>query len=215
MIANLFFLFGLLVLASHASSDRVLQSSIQQLTFVQGQLANRVRTPVQPKLQCIAGSAKDHTELHPQQIQCVNKGADDTGAIGWSCEAADMSDRVRFLDARVRCEGYERAGDPYVRTGSCIVQYTLDLVTPVVSTYHAPRPYSLAAVPREGGGGVVGSSVDQPILYAVPTRQPISEAPPLNVEEISPRVFFGQLCICFIVMLCILTCFWCCGCYHG
>jgi hypothetical protein len=196
-------LFGVLFASALAGTERVLMSDIRTLTFVKGQLANRVRTPVQPVLQCVGGSAMHHEDLHPRQMQCTNMGSDGNGGLSWSCEAADMSERARFFDARVRCEGYEYPGDPFVRAGSCLVQYTLDLVPlppppPPATVYAAHRPdvFTVTVSNTGGGGGGAGGGAigvsgtqgarnterdaSTPITYTMPH-------PDIHAKPVSPE----------------------------
>jgi hypothetical protein len=114
--------------SDHNSRLRVRQRDIEVLTFIAGAKADRARTPVQDKLQCVGGSAMYRRHLYPDQIQCHNAGTDDEGDVNWKCNVADLDSRVEVPDMRVSCEGWDAPGDDYVRAGSCVVRYILNNV---------------------------------------------------------------------------------------
>ncbi len=103
-------------------SLRVLMRDLAVVTVRRGALANRTRGTWQLQMQCKGGDACA-SELHPDTIQCTNKGWDSV-QTHWACEAT-VDTRVRLGSTNVRCEEWDRPGDDFVRFGSCIVDYEL------------------------------------------------------------------------------------------
>ncbi len=92
----------------------------------------RVRTQNQLQIQCKGGNACDMPHFQPSVIRCENKGWDGVDTH-WTCEAS-LNNNVRLGTNNVRCEGYSQSGDPYVRHGSCVIDYELIYDAPVVET---------------------------------------------------------------------------------
>jgi hypothetical protein len=129
-----------------ALPDRVLERDIQVFTAEAGCCAHRVRTPVQEQLQCMGGEARHLTHLMPRLLHFTNQGVDDQGHVNWKYEAPELDARVSVTLARVSFEGYERAGDPYVRVGSGVARYELAFAPGAaangpLSASSAPRPH--------------------------------------------------------------------------
>ncbi|KAK7930068.1 hypothetical protein WMY93_006463 [Mugilogobius chulae] len=121
------FLFVFLVLEPVCcwnEGGSVLLRDIQVLTLYNGRYTTGRRTSPMPQLQCVGGSAGCHVFV-PQVVQCQNKGWDGVD-VQWECKT-DMDNAYRFGRIEVSCEGYNHPSDPYVLTGSCGLEYTLEL----------------------------------------------------------------------------------------
>lgn len=102
----------------------VLLRDIQVLTLYKGRYTTGRRSSPVPQLQCVGGSAGCHTFV-PEVVQCQNKGWDGVD-VQWECKT-DMDNSYRFGRIEVSCEGYSHPSDQYVLTGSCGLEYTLEL----------------------------------------------------------------------------------------
>lgn len=106
------------------SPPRVHFTDIKALTFQKGAYSTSRRLNPIPQLRCVGGPC---SEFPVSKIQCRNVGHD--GQLPqWDCKAADLSNQVQLNTHDVVCEGYERAGDPYVLHGSCGLEYSLKRV---------------------------------------------------------------------------------------
>lgn len=102
----------------------VLLRDIQVLTLYKGRYTTGRRSSPVPQLQCAGGSAGCHA-FTPEVVQCQNKGWDGVD-VQWECKT-DMDNSYRFGRIEVSCEGYNHPSDQYVLTGSCGLEYTLEL----------------------------------------------------------------------------------------
>ncbi|XP_072320011.1 store-operated calcium entry-associated regulatory factor isoform X2 [Eucyclogobius newberryi] len=102
----------------------VLLRDIQVLTLYKDRYTTGRRSSPMPQLQCMGGSAGCHA-FAPDVVQCQNKGWDGVD-VQWECKT-DMDNKYRFGRIDVSCEGYNHPSDPYVLTGSCGLEYTLEL----------------------------------------------------------------------------------------
>lgn len=102
----------------------VLLRDIQVLTLYKGRYTTGRRSSPVPQLQCVGGSAGCHSFI-PEVVQCQNKGWDGVD-VQWECKT-DMDNSYRFGRVEVSCEGFSHPGDPYILTGSCGLEYTLEL----------------------------------------------------------------------------------------
>lgn len=116
----------LCVLFDTVLGQRVLMRDLPVVTGYRGQNAQRERTPVQPQLQCKGGDACGYPYWQPDVIQCRNQ-AWDGAKTHWLCEGTH-SPNVRLGGSKVRCEGWDRAGDDFVALSSCVIDYELFLV---------------------------------------------------------------------------------------
>ena len=152
----------LFVACAHAQDGGgVLLSSVGALTLRSSALTTARRTAPQPQLVC-SGAECAHA---PTTVRCTNAGLDTHGAVQWTCEA-ELAESLSFGRTHVSCEGYSRAGDPYVLPGSCSLEY--DLVRAPV--WRTPVEQSV-----NGRGG--------------PYKPVYATAEPLYVENV--RVFNG------------------------
>ena len=78
-------------------------------------------------------------KLHPEHVQCTNKGFDGQD-FQWECKA-DMSDNVRFGMISVSCEGYDHPNDDYVLAGSCGLNYNLEFTEAGKKRQHQQRSF--------------------------------------------------------------------------
>lgn len=102
----------------------VLLRDIQVLTLYKGRYTTGRRSSPVPQLQCVGGSAGCHAFV-PEVVQCQNKGWDGVD-VQWECKT-DMDNSYRFGRVEVSCEGYNHQADPYVLTGSCGLEYSVEL----------------------------------------------------------------------------------------
>jgi len=107
----------------------VLLKDVPSMRFYAGQYALNTRdnTPI-PQLECAYSPINDPSAL-PVDVICNNVGVDSTGSIVWQCDGI-MSKELEFDNTQVICEGYSAPGDPYVKSGSCSLRYTLKYATP-------------------------------------------------------------------------------------
>jgi hypothetical protein len=111
------------------------------------------RTSPIPKLTCVPGNGflnavdANHacSEFAPSVVQCKNTGTDDEGHLTWECQA-DLSDWFSLGQTVVSCEGYSDPNDPYVLSGSCGLEYRLNL-TPK-GRQHFNKPV-VAPIPKQ------------------------------------------------------------------
>ncbi|CAH2301555.1 store-operated calcium entry-associated regulatory factor [Pelobates cultripes] len=102
--------------------DRVLLRDIQAITLYSDRYTNSRRTSPVPQLKCTGGSAG--CKVMPQVVQCHNRGWDGID-VQWECKV-DMDNSYRFGKVEVNCEGFDYPEDPYVLSGSCGLEYTLE-----------------------------------------------------------------------------------------
>ncbi|MCJ8749310.1 hypothetical protein PDJAM_G00174870 [Pangasius djambal] len=120
------FLFNLLMspLIYCWNDGAVLLRDVQALTLYRGRYTTARRSSPVPQLQCVGGSA-GCAAFVPEVVQCQNKGWDGVD-VQWECKA-DMDNWYRFGKVEVSCEGYSSPDDPYILSGSCGLEYTLEL----------------------------------------------------------------------------------------
>ena len=143
--------FMCIMAAGEATHTRVLLGDIQTLTLKSGEsTAGRRSSPI-PQLNCVGGNGR--TLAHrkgalPSVVQCQNQGSDGTD-IQWACTAElDAAFRLGVTD--VACEGYEYPNDPYVLTGSCGLEFTIELT---------PEGHQLSRQTTSSSGPSVGGIV--------------------------------------------------------
>lgn len=101
----------------------VLESEVRTLTLHKNTMTQARRIAPRPQLICHGLACDKHA---PDTVQCTNVGTDGEHTQ-WKCEA-DMDKKLKFGRMDVQCEGYSKAGDPYVLSGSCNLEY--ELVSP-------------------------------------------------------------------------------------
>ncbi|XP_041945962.1 store-operated calcium entry-associated regulatory factor [Alosa sapidissima] len=127
----------------------VLLRDVQVLTLYKGRYTTARRSSPVPQLQCVGGSAGCASFI-PEVVQCQNKGWDGIDAQ-WECKA-DMDNTYRFGRIEVSCEGFNQPDDPYILSGSCGLEYTLEL-TEEGRSRHSHQGWGGGG---GGGGGGVG-----------------------------------------------------------
>ncbi|KAF5359264.1 hypothetical protein D9756_003453 [Leucocoprinus leucothites] len=100
--------------------SRIALASIPALTFYKDSWTASQRTSAIPQLTCIGKPCKLY---QPEVVRCANLGGSGT-EVDWKCEA-DLPEALRFGKVEVSCEGWSKAGDPYVLKGSCGLEYKL------------------------------------------------------------------------------------------
>ncbi|KAJ7773333.1 hypothetical protein B0H16DRAFT_1511956 [Mycena metata] len=100
--------------------SRLELASIRALTFYKDSLTEARRTKAIPQLICVGKPCKLYT---PEVVRCQSLGGSGT-EIDWKCEA-DLPESLRFGRVEVSCEGWSRAGDPFILKGSCSLEYRL------------------------------------------------------------------------------------------
>ncbi len=118
--------------------------TVERLLFNAQDTVYRARGPEQAAMQCLGGGAcgeaAERQEL-PQQALCKNEGGDDTGSIIWKCEFPEVKARYDIPTYSIGCEGWAYAGDPLVRSGSCVLRYELGrLSEPPPAVVWVPAP---------------------------------------------------------------------------
>lgn len=105
---------------------RVLERDIEIFTVDAGEFANRTYKRGK-QLQCIGGSALDLNQYHLAHVRCINEGTDEEGHVNWTYQIAAIHPAVKIGKMHTSFEGWSYPGDPYVRAGSGIVRYELNL----------------------------------------------------------------------------------------
>ena len=113
--------WGLLIVfcaLAAASERRILLRDIQTLLFESGKLGTGFRTEPAPQMTQVGGPA-----IPVSRIWCKNAGWDGRRVL-WECRLPDDVPAT-LGEFEISCEGFERAGDPYVLAGSCGIEYSL------------------------------------------------------------------------------------------
>jgi len=104
-------------------NNKMKLQDVQVLTLHQGKMTTGRRSSPVPQLNCVGGSAKGL--FNPQVVQCYNRGWDGMD-VQWECKT-DLDMEYRLGSVNVLCEGYDYPDDPFILTGSCGLEYTLEL----------------------------------------------------------------------------------------
>ena len=127
---NIFKTIGLSVMTMVVvtkANDKVYLGDVKSLTFQRGAMTvGGGRTPPIQQMNCVGGTGAGYSHVHPSTIQCENRGSDGND-IQWECKG-ELLEGFRFGSTMVACEGYSTATDPYIMTGSCGVEYTIERV---------------------------------------------------------------------------------------
>jgi hypothetical protein len=107
--------------------DSMVLRDISSMTFKQGEMTvGNYRRGSVPQLVCVGGNATTMTHSI-KEIRCDNVGAD--GSVVWKCDSQQLSLHSLVLGkTRVDCDNYANIVSPYVRKGSCYLEYTLDSI---------------------------------------------------------------------------------------
>ncbi|KAJ7455392.1 DUF1183-domain-containing protein [Mycena galericulata] len=118
--------------------SRIELARIPALTFYKDSLTEARRTDPIPQLICVGKPCKLYT---PEVVRCQSLGGSGT-EIDWKCEA-DLPESLRFGRVQVSCEGWSRAGDPYVLKGSCSLEYRLVQVPGSLRDTDSDNPFGV------------------------------------------------------------------------
>ncbi|KAF9048643.1 hypothetical protein BJ165DRAFT_1040385 [Panaeolus papilionaceus] len=113
--------------------SRIELAKIPALTLYKDELTAARRTDPVPQLICHGKPCKLY---QPEVVRCINTGGSGT-EVDWKCEA-DLPELLRFGKLEVSCEGWSKAGDPYVLKGSCSLDYRLVQVSDTLRTSDYP-----------------------------------------------------------------------------
>jgi len=100
--------------------QKTLLKDLDAITLHRGYKTTGRRMSPISQLKCVGGC---HIR-QPSTVQCQNKGSDGTN-VQWKC-MAELDEKYKFGRIEVVCEGYEYPTDPYVVTGSCGLEYTIE-----------------------------------------------------------------------------------------
>ncbi|KAJ7066704.1 hypothetical protein C8F01DRAFT_1347822 [Mycena amicta] len=100
--------------------SRLELAKIPALVFYKDSLTTSRRTSPIAQLTCVGKPCKLFT---PDVVRCESLGGAGTD-IDWKC-FSDLPEALRFGRVEVSCEGWSRAGDPFVLKGSCALEYRL------------------------------------------------------------------------------------------
>ena len=110
-------------------STRVLIGDVQTLTLKSGEYTVGRRVAAIPQLNCVGGNGRALAQRRgwgwPSVVQCQNQGSDGKDAQ-WAC-TTELDGAFRLGVTEVACEGYEYPDDPYILTGSCGLEFTIEL----------------------------------------------------------------------------------------
>lgn len=121
--------------ATSAGPQAILLTNVKTLSLYKDRMTVAGRGPPVKQIDCIGGDACGF--FTPEVISCTNIGTDDRGEVQWECQA-QMESYYRLGQVQVSCEGYSNPDDPYIRSGSCGVEYTLHL-TEQGKEFHYPK----------------------------------------------------------------------------
>ncbi|CAH7668453.1 hypothetical protein PPACK8108_LOCUS2965 [Phakopsora pachyrhizi] len=121
--------------------QRVLLSSIQTLTFFDGEKTAYRRSSPVDQLTCKGYACSSY---RPDVIQCYNQGGSGSD-IQWKCEA-DLPSKLKLGRVEVGCEGWRDSDDPYILKDSCGLTYTLKSIDPSVSDQWLPSGLKPGAI---------------------------------------------------------------------
>ncbi|KAF7294517.1 Oligopeptide transporter [Mycena kentingensis (nom. inval.)] len=110
----------LIIVASGFVLGEGVLAKIPALTFYKNEWTEGRRTSPIPQLTCVG---KPCSLFTPDVVRCESLGGSGT-EIDWKC-TADLPDSLRLGRVEVGCEGWSKAGDPYVLKGSCALEYRL------------------------------------------------------------------------------------------
>jgi len=108
-------------------STGILRKDIDRFIVKKDTIADRLRSS-QQQLQCIGGSALNKQNLYPKQLLVVNAGFVG-GKLKWTPIDIDNNSGVIIRDISVSFERIKNRRGKYVRPGSQIVKYNLDLAS--------------------------------------------------------------------------------------
>ena len=114
----------ILAMVVHADfGEKTLLKEIKAITLHRGQLTSGRRTSPVSQMKCDGGGAGCRVR-QPATTQCYNRGTYGND-IQWEC-LAELDYKYKFGKIEVVCEGYEYPDDPYILSGSCGLEYTID-----------------------------------------------------------------------------------------
>ena len=120
--------------AGEATHTRVLLGDVHTLTLKSGEYTVGRRVAAIPQLNCVGGNGRTLARSKgalPSVVQCQNQGFDGKDAQ-WAC-TAELDGAFRLGVTEVTCEGYEYPDDPYILTGSCGLEFTIELTPEATS----------------------------------------------------------------------------------
>jgi len=103
--------------------QKTLLEDIKTITLYRGKETTGRRTTPVAQMKCVGGYAGCYIR-QPTSAQCYNKGTDGND-VQWEC-VAELNYKYKFGKIEVVCEGYEYPQDPYILTGSCGLEYTIE-----------------------------------------------------------------------------------------
>lgn len=193
MIRNIALLTLIAIVSGQFNYQKLYLPSVQYLNFHKGEQTAFRRTSPVAQLKCYPSPGLTEAncqEFGPSVVNCRNIGLGGDGQINWRCEA-DMGDHFKFGKISVGCEGYSDANDPYVLSGSCGLEYILELTSKGKEWMHKPK-----VQPKP--------HVHKPYRPVQP-RRPIQRHRPIGYEHNMESSFLGFL---FLVVSCLLI-FYC------
>jgi hypothetical protein len=117
----MFLSFLILAITIHMTlGQKTLLKDLEAITLHRGYKTTGRRMSPISQLKCVGGC---HIR-QPSTVQCQNKGSDGTD-VQWEC-LAELDEKYKFGRIEVMCEGYKYPTDPYVLTGSCGLEYTIE-----------------------------------------------------------------------------------------
>ena len=114
--------FAIVILTIHPTfGQKTLLKDVDTITLHRGHKTTGRRSAPVPQMTCVGAGCRIS---QPSTAQCHNKGTDGND-VQWEC-VAELDYKYKFGKIEVLCEGYEYPTDPYILTGSCGLEYTIE-----------------------------------------------------------------------------------------
>lgn len=117
-------LLFLAIFAAAIEDKKVPFKDVKIITLRNGDMTHARRIRPRPQIQCVNG---DCEKCQFDVAQCTNTGWDGQ-KTHWKCEAT-MINECLFGEINIECEGFDKAGDPYILAGSCGLKYTVRIIS--------------------------------------------------------------------------------------
>src|SRR5665648_198286 len=115
--------------------QRIRLTEVQSLVFNRDAFTLGRRSDSLPQLICTGGPCDQYG---PPAVLCTNVGSNGVD-VNWKCEA-EHTGPVKFKQLTVSCEGYEYPQDPYILSGSCALEYSLEFLPSALSSIDVEDP---------------------------------------------------------------------------
>ena len=138
--------------------ESVAFKEIPVLYFKSNKMTVGKRTPPEPQIKCVGGSAGCSPQILPSLVVCKNSRVDNQSLfslsflekltrkfffykkdVEWKCDA-HMKAGLVLSNPYVNCEGYSKSGDSNILKGSCMVEIEIEKDSNYASTRQYDSP---------------------------------------------------------------------------